>query len=54
MRYTDEGEATELCRWIVDLKALPSFQQHMKEANSEGFYTEFELGLELDSAGKSV
>ncbi|KAH8823837.1 actin-like ATPase domain-containing protein [Flagelloscypha sp. PMI_526] len=48
MRYSDEGETTELCKWSVDLGKLPTFQQN---ANStQGFYTEFDLGLELDSA----
>jgi hypothetical protein len=50
MRYTDEGETTELCKWTVDLGALPSFQQNANSPQPTGFYTEFELGLELDSA----
>jgi len=49
MRYTDEGETTELCRWTVDLGVLPSFQQNANIPSSNGFYTEFEIGLELDS-----
>ncbi|KAL5478877.1 hypothetical protein ACEPAI_2154 [Sanghuangporus weigelae] len=49
MRYTDEGETVELCKWTVDLGNLPSFQQQSAMMQS-GFYTEFELGLELDSA----
>jgi len=48
MRYTDEGETTELCKWTVDLGSLPTFQQFAQ--SQQGFYTEFELGLELDSA----
>lgn len=48
MRYTDEGETTELCKWTVDLGSLPPFQQFAQ--SQQGFYTEFELGLELDSA----
>ncbi|KIY62877.1 actin-like ATPase domain-containing protein [Cylindrobasidium torrendii FP15055 ss-10] len=48
MRYTDEGETTELCKWTVDLSSLPAFQRGA--AGGVGFYTEFELGLELDSA----
>ncbi|KAF9048041.1 actin-like ATPase domain-containing protein [Hymenopellis radicata] len=48
MRYTDEGETTELCKWTVDLSSLPAFQQGALSGG--GFYTEFELGLELDSA----
>ncbi|THH28180.1 hypothetical protein EUX98_g6007 [Antrodiella citrinella] len=50
MRYTDEGETTELCKWTVDLSVLPSFQQNAVRQAGNGFYTEFELGLELDSA----
>ncbi|KAF8604383.1 actin-like ATPase domain-containing protein [Ceratobasidium sp. AG-I] len=50
MRYTDEGETSELCKWTVDLSTLPSFQEHARMGNQNGFYTEFELGLELDSA----
>ncbi|TFK47219.1 actin-like ATPase domain-containing protein [Heliocybe sulcata] len=50
MRYTDEGETTELCKWTVDLASLPSFQQNANMPHASGFYTEFELGLELDSA----
>ncbi|KAI0738739.1 hypothetical protein BC629DRAFT_1566138, partial [Irpex lacteus] len=50
MRYTDEGETTELCKWTVDLSVLPSFQENASMPNPNGFYTEFELGLELDSA----
>ncbi|KAG8820632.1 hypothetical protein FRC17_010099 [Serendipita sp. 399] len=48
MRYTDEGETIELCKWTVDLGTLPPFQQFAQ--SQQGFYTEFELGLELDSA----
>ncbi|KAG8887888.1 hypothetical protein FRB98_008783 [Tulasnella sp. 332] len=54
MRYTDEGPVSELCKWSVDLGLLPSFQHHAavlpQGGNGQGFYTEFELGLELDSA----
>ncbi|KAH8101329.1 actin-like ATPase domain-containing protein [Cristinia sonorae] len=50
MRYTDEGETIELCNWTVDLSVLPSFQQYAAVPRPNGFYTEFELGLELDSA----
>ncbi|GLB44621.1 putative actin-like ATPase domain-containing protein [Lyophyllum shimeji] len=50
MRYTDEGETTELCKWTVDLSSLPTFQQNAAVPQAGGFYTEFELGLELDSA----
>ncbi|KIM65535.1 hypothetical protein SCLCIDRAFT_1212271 [Scleroderma citrinum Foug A] len=50
MRYTDEGETTELCKWTVDLSTLPSFRQNASIPQPNGFYTEFELGLEMDSA----
>ncbi|KAF9558515.1 hypothetical protein CPC08DRAFT_743329 [Agrocybe pediades] len=50
MRYTDEGETNELCKWTVDLSSLPTFRQNASNPQSGGFYTEFELGLELDSA----
>lgn len=50
MRYSDEGEITELCKWTVDLGSLPSFQENSNMPHPNGFYTEFELGLELDSA----
>jgi len=50
MRYTDEGETQELCKWTVDLGTLPSFVQHSHMPHPNGFYTDFELGLELDSA----
>jgi len=49
MRYTDEGETSELCRWSVDLGSLPGFQRHANNPPPGGFYTDFELGLELDS-----
>ncbi|GAA5889548.1 hypothetical protein JCM5296_005982 [Sporobolomyces johnsonii] len=48
-RYTDEGEIQELARWTVDLSPLPSFQFNA-QTSSGGFYTEFDLGLILDSA----
>ncbi|KAA1466844.1 actin-like ATPase domain-containing protein [Dentipellis sp. KUC8613] len=50
MRYTDEGETMELCKWTVDLGTLPSFQENASMPTANGFYTDFELGLELDSA----
>jgi len=40
----------ELCKWQVDLSVLPSFQWAAQQNPGSGFYTEFELGLELDSA----
>ncbi|KAI5477442.1 protein of heat shock protein Hsp70 family [Pseudohyphozyma bogoriensis] len=48
-RYTDEGETYELCRWTVDLSSLPAFYYNSQNSTG-GFYTEFDLGLELDSA----
>ena len=53
VRYVDEGDLVELCKWTVDLGSLPTFQQHASSqaaAMGHGFYTEFELGLEVDSA----
>ena len=38
MRYTDEGELTELCKWSVDLSSLPVFQQNARVMQS-GFFT---------------
>ena len=52
MRYTDEGPISELCKWSVDLAKLPLFQKHSRQHRG-GFFTEFELGLELDSAGET-
>ncbi|GAA5992968.1 hypothetical protein JCM5350_003063 [Sporobolomyces pararoseus] len=46
-RYTDEGDMKELCRWTVDLAALPRFH---RIAHEGGGYVEFDLGLMLDSA----
>ncbi|BGP43161.1 hypothetical protein JCM10449v2_007185 [Rhodotorula kratochvilovae] len=46
-RYTDEGDLTELCRWTVDLAALPRFHEI---AGDDGGYIEFDLALALDSA----
>jgi hypothetical protein len=39
MRYTDEGETTEICKWTVDLAPLPSFQQAAAGSQFGGFYT---------------
>ncbi|KAM0786233.1 hypothetical protein ACM66B_007034 [Microbotryomycetes sp. NB124-2] len=41
------GDATELCRWTVDLSALPMY--HIV-AQKGGGYVSFDLGLSLDSA----
>ncbi len=38
MRYTDEGETTELCKWTVDLSSLPSFRNNAA-MQPGGFYT---------------
>ncbi|GAA5866075.1 hypothetical protein JCM3774_000017 [Rhodotorula dairenensis] len=46
-RYTDEGDLAELCRWTVDLAALPRFREIERGG---GGYIEFDLGLQLDSA----
>lgn len=51
LRYSDEDGLTEICKWTVDLASLPSFMQNANVAGtSKSFYTEFEVGLELDSA----
>ncbi|KAH8919099.1 actin-like ATPase domain-containing protein [Atractiella rhizophila] len=47
-RYSDEGETFELCRWTVDLSALPDFSRKVQAPG--GAFLEFDLGLELDSA----
>lgn len=39
----------ELCHWAVDLSTLPAFQYNASRAASS-FWTEFTLGLLLDSA----
>ncbi|TFK97809.1 hypothetical protein BDV98DRAFT_534864 [Pterulicium gracile] len=49
-RYADEASLSDLCKWHVDLAALPSFKQNASTASGGGFYTEFELGVELDCA----
>lgn len=41
------GETSELCRWTVDLAALPAYA---RVAQRGGGYVEFDLGLEVDSA----
>jgi len=38
MRYADEGETTELCKWTVDLSSLPSFRNNAA-THAGGFYT---------------
>jgi len=49
VRYTDEGRTSELCQWTVDLGLLPGFQQNASNAPG-GFYTDFELAVQLDGA----
>lgn len=39
MRYTDEGETFELCKWTVDLSSLPTFRQNAAMPQMGGFYT---------------
>ena len=39
MRYSDEGETTELCRWTVDLSSLPTFRENASVTQMNGFYT---------------
>jgi len=48
-RYTDEGPIEELCRWSVDLSALPSWARAAESATGS-FWVEFDLGLVMDSA----
>jgi len=48
MRYTDEGEMKELCRCSVDLRVLPNYKQQVETQPFGGFYTDFELGFDLD------
>jgi len=50
LRYTDEGQIQDLCKWTVDLGTLPTFRHYSQLPHPNGFYTDFELGLELDSA----
>lgn len=47
MRYTDEGETMELCRWTVDLSVLPNFQQQASVPRAGGFYCGAPLSLPL-------
>ncbi|GAA5933864.1 hypothetical protein JCM3775_000308 [Rhodotorula graminis] len=48
-RYTDEGPIEELCRWSVDLSALPSWARPAENATGS-FWVEFDLALVVDSA----
>jgi len=48
MRYADEGTIGERCKWAIDLSSLPTFKQNASMYQSGGFYTDFEVGLEMD------
>ena len=39
MRYNDEGETNELCKWTVDLSSLPTFRENASMIPMSGFYT---------------
>ncbi len=39
LRYTDEGETVELCKWTVDISTLPTFRQNAANPPPGGFYT---------------
>ncbi|KAF8331926.1 actin-like ATPase domain-containing protein [Cantharellus anzutake] len=47
VRYEDEDGIDEWCKWGVDLYQIPGFEELAKK--SQGFWTDFELGLEVDS-----
>ncbi|KAJ7468632.1 D-arabinono-1,4-lactone oxidase-domain-containing protein [Mycena latifolia] len=51
-RYADETGAglREVCVWRADVGVLPTFQAAAQTHPAGGFYTDFEVGLELDSA----
>ncbi|KAF7373360.1 Heat shock protein 12B [Mycena sanguinolenta] len=51
-RYADDAEAglRELCVWKADVGVLAAFQEAAQRNPAGGFYTDFELGLEIDSA----
>lgn len=48
MRYTDEGEMSELCKWTVDLSSLPTFRQNASAPQMGGFYTGKYLSADPD------
>ncbi|KAF9502842.1 hypothetical protein BS47DRAFT_1490572 [Hydnum rufescens UP504] len=50
MRYTDEGETSEVCRWTVDLGLLPGFQRYANNPPPGGFYT---ISIVLDPGAKN-
>jgi hypothetical protein len=39
IRYVDEGELIDLCRWTVDIASLPSFQTQAANPPRDGFFT---------------
>ncbi len=41
----------ELCKWTIDLSALPSFQQNASTPTSSGFYTGASFGLPSLASG---
>ncbi|KAJ7128137.1 actin-like ATPase domain-containing protein [Mycena crocata] len=51
-RYADEPDAglQPLCEWQVNVSVLPAFQEAAQAHPHGGFYTDFDIGLELDSA----
>ncbi|KAF8183793.1 hypothetical protein K438DRAFT_1766657 [Mycena galopus ATCC 62051] len=51
-RYADDADAAlrELCVWKADVGVLAAFQEAAQRNPRGGFYTDFELGLEIDSA----
>jgi len=55
MRYTDDAEINVLYTLVVDVGFLPAFQALLNcgtpSGSHLGFYTEFELGFELDKEG---
>lgn len=49
IRYFDEEKSDVLCRCRMDLETYPGFQQRA-EASLGGFYIDFVLGVEMDTA----
>ncbi|KAF8879306.1 hypothetical protein CPB84DRAFT_312941 [Gymnopilus junonius] len=46
-RYVDEDSLEEVCKQVADLRTLPHFSQNI--GHEGGFYTEFALGIEVDT-----
>ena len=42
IRYIDEGELIDLCRWTVDVGSLPNFQKQAENPPQGGFFTGME------------